>query len=106
MASCDSCGNESDTLMSITQNGLTHTFDSFECAVHVMAPTCRTCGCRILGHGTRDGGYLYCCDHCAPQSATGLRLVDDWPNELPSGFTEQWTDQSAQNNQAEQEARL
>lgn len=75
MDTCDTCGNRSSTLMTITRKGVIHTFDSFECAIHVMAPSCRACGCRILGHGTNSGGYLYCCDHCAPASSTGLRIV-------------------------------
>ncbi|MBE1513668.1 hypothetical protein H4W26_000423 [Nesterenkonia halotolerans] len=75
MDACDTCGNPSSTLMTIAREGVMHTFDSFECAIHSMAPTCRECGCRILGHGTHLGGYLYCCDHCAPASSTGLRIV-------------------------------
>jgi len=27
------------------------TFDSFECAIHALAPTCENCGIRIVGHG-------------------------------------------------------
>lgn len=66
MAPCDTCGNTYETPMTITQNGRSGVFDSFECAMHAMAPTCGTCGCRILGHGTKARGEIYCCDHCVP----------------------------------------
>ena len=41
------------------------TFDSFECAIHAMAPTCAHCGCKIVGHGVEATGAVYCCAHCA-----------------------------------------
>lgn len=69
MAACDTCGNDYDTPMTITQHGRTHTFDSFECATHLMAPSCAHCGVRILGHGIRDGSSVYCCEHCVPEDA-------------------------------------
>lgn len=68
MATCDMCGNEYDKTFTITQGDRTGTFDSFECAVHAMAPTCDHCGCRVLGHGVEAGGQMYCCAHCARQS--------------------------------------
>ena len=40
MARCESCGNEYDKAFQITRGGLSHTFDSFECAIRVMAPEC------------------------------------------------------------------
>lgn len=30
---------------------ITHVFDSFECAIHRLAPVCEHCGCKIIGHG-------------------------------------------------------
>jgi hypothetical protein len=66
MAACDTCGNDYENPMTITQQGMTHVFDSFECAIHMMAPSCAHCGVRIIGHGTRTGGAVYCCDHCVP----------------------------------------
>jgi hypothetical protein len=65
MAQCEVCGNEYDKTMKITREGETHTFDSFECAIHGMAPTCDHCGCRVIGHGIEAGGSVYCCAHCA-----------------------------------------
>ncbi|MFT3893939.1 MAG: hypothetical protein QM730_20110 [Anaerolineales bacterium] len=51
MRRCEVCGNEYDKCMEIRVNGMTHVFDSFECAVHALAPSCAHCGCKILGHG-------------------------------------------------------
>jgi hypothetical protein len=65
MAKCEVCGNEYDKTMEITREGESHTFDSFECAIHGMAPTCDHCGCRVIGHGIEAGGSVYCCAHCA-----------------------------------------
>jgi hypothetical protein len=46
----------------------TGTFDSFECAIHLMAPACGHCGCRVLGHGVETDEGLYCCDNCAREA--------------------------------------
>jgi hypothetical protein len=67
MARCETCGNEYDKAFQISQAGRTHTFDSFECAIQSLAPTCGHCGCRIIGHGVEANGSLYCCAHCASQ---------------------------------------
>ena len=75
MATCDMCGNDYDKAFTITRGSETGTFDSFECAVHTMAPTCSHCGCRILGHGVEDGDDMYCCAHCARES--GVSDVSD-----------------------------
>ena len=38
MATCEVCGNHSDEAIEVTAAGVTHVFDSFQCAVHLMAP--------------------------------------------------------------------
>jgi hypothetical protein len=49
------------------------TFDSFECAITALAPTCAHCGCRVIGHGVEIGtGEIFCCAHCADH-AKGLK---------------------------------
>jgi hypothetical protein len=49
-------------------------FDSFECAIHAIAPRCAHCGCAIVGHGMETADAYYCCAHCAKQSgSSGLR---------------------------------
>src|SRR5689334_9414539 len=77
MAKCDVCGNDYDKAFQIMQAGRTMTFDSFECAIHAMAPTCARCGCKIVGHGLEAGGAMYCCVHCAgPESGLKDRNRD------------------------------
>lgn len=74
MARCDQCGNDYDKAFQVTMEGETLTFDSFECAVQKLAPTCENCGCRIIGHGVEQDEHIYCCAHCAgKQGATGLK---------------------------------
>jgi hypothetical protein len=68
MATCEVCGNEYDKAMEISIAGEQHVFDSFECAIHNLAPQCPHCGCRIIGHGVEAGGSMYCCAHCARES--------------------------------------
>lgn len=58
----------------MTWKGASYTFDSFECAIHALAPTCANCGIRIVGHGLESDGRMFCCDHCAEQQGVqGLR---------------------------------
>jgi hypothetical protein len=49
------------------------TFDSFECAIHAMAPRCAHCQCQVIGHGVEAGGVIYCSAYCPPHS--GVRDV-------------------------------
>lgn len=67
MNRCDSCGNTYDKSFNVVMDEKTYTFDSFECAIHKLAPSCEHCGCRILGHGTESSGDIFCCAHCAKQ---------------------------------------
>lgn len=74
MARCETCGNDYDKSFQVLMGGETHTYDSFECAIHALAPICSTCGVRIIGHGLEKGGTYFCCDHCAEQQGvTELR---------------------------------
>jgi hypothetical protein len=75
MAECEVCGNEYDKSFEVTIEGATHTFDSFECAIHALAPVCEHCGCRIIGHGVESDGRIFCCAHCA--SAVGVSGLHD-----------------------------
>jgi hypothetical protein len=38
MATCETCGNDYDKAFQVTMNGKAHTYDSFECAIHALAP--------------------------------------------------------------------
>jgi hypothetical protein len=75
MARCDCCGNDYDKAFQVIgADGRKMTFDSFECAIHKMAPTCEHCGMKIIGHGLEKSGRMFCCDHCAEKSGvTELR---------------------------------
>jgi hypothetical protein len=76
MARCEQCGNEYERAFQVrTADGESHTFDSFECAIHVLAPTCTHCGCRIVGHGVEADGDFFCCAHCA-RTAGVVEIVD------------------------------
>ena len=47
MAVCETCGNDYYLAFEVrTVGGGTHTFDSFECAIHKLAPVCEHCSCR------------------------------------------------------------
>ena len=74
MATCEVCGNDYYLSFEVITAGVTHVFDSFECAIHKLAPVCAHCGCKIIGHGIESNGAMYCCAHCAEQSGvTGAR---------------------------------
>jgi hypothetical protein len=75
MASCDVCGNEYDKAFTVTLAGHEYTFDSFECAIHALAPACAHCGCKVIGHGVERDDTVFCCAHCAQQAGV-LGLTD------------------------------
>jgi hypothetical protein len=68
MAVCEVCGNEYDKTIEVSKDGEAHVFDSFECAIHALAPTCEHCGCRIIGHGVEANGSIFCCASCAEKA--------------------------------------
>ena len=75
MAKCEMCGNDYDKSFEVVMNGESHVFDCFECAIHLLAPSCEHCGCTIIGHGLEARGSFFCCDHCA--EATGETALRD-----------------------------
>jgi hypothetical protein len=82
MAICDNCGNDYHRTFEVRMNGEAHTFDCFECAIQSLAPTCKVCGTRIIGHGVEaESEDLYCCAHCAardgvPEAVDHVRPAD------------------------------
>jgi Rieske Fe-S protein len=73
MGTCELCGNDYDKAFDVVVGGESHTFDSFECAIHVLAPTCEHCGCRVIGHGVEASSGIFCCAHCAAEAGvTGV----------------------------------
>jgi hypothetical protein len=77
MSRCEVCGNEYDKTFELRlDGGEPHVFDSFECAIQAVAPTCARCGCRIVGHGVEQGETIYCCAHCASEDRGDTPLRD------------------------------
>jgi len=76
MGTCEVCGNQYDKTFEVVMDGGRHTFDSFECAIHALAPRCDHCGCRIIGHGVEAAdGVMFCCAHCAEHK--GITTLKD-----------------------------
>jgi hypothetical protein len=76
MARCEVCGNDYDMAFEVHAQGAVHVFDSFECAIHGMAPECEHCGCKVIGHGVQSDGRFFCCAHCAQAVGAGAGLSD------------------------------
>lgn len=65
MPKCEVCGNDYHRAFEVIAAGNKHVFDSFECAIHKLAPICENCGVKIIGHGIEANGTFYCCASCA-----------------------------------------
>lgn len=75
MRTCETCGNEYDKTFVVEKDGQRHVYDSFECAVHALAPECEVCGVRVVGHGVEANGKIFCCANCAHRS--GVKAAVD-----------------------------
>lgn len=75
MQICEVCGNDYDKAFIVTMEGRAHVFDSFECAIHALAPECSHCGCKVVGHGVEKDGTYFCCANCAEKA--GVRGLAD-----------------------------
>lgn len=82
MAKCEVCGNDYYMSFQVVTAGKTHTFDSFECAIHKLAPICDHCGVKIIGHGIQAGDNFYCCAFCAREA--GVTQVADHVEAAPA----------------------
>lgn len=67
MGQCEVCKNDYDKAFVVEAAGVRHTFDSFECAIHALAPICEHCQCKVIGHGAEVQGRFFCCAECARQ---------------------------------------
>lgn len=76
MGTCEVCGNAYDKAFEVHAGGAVHVFDSFECAIHKMAPICEHCGVKVAGHGVEVDGRFFCSAHCARQVGTGEQVAD------------------------------
>jgi hypothetical protein len=75
MTSCEVCGNHYDKPIEVTVGGESHTFDSFACAIHALAPSCAHCGVRLISQGMEASGQMFCGAHCA--RAAGIQSLAD-----------------------------
>lgn len=75
MPRCERCGNDYDKAFEVRMGSEVHTFDSFECAIQTLAPSCAHCGLRIIGHGVESGDKMFCSAHCA--RSTGVSTLHD-----------------------------
>jgi hypothetical protein len=59
-------GNRSGKSFTVRSNdGRAFTSDSFECAIHALAPACENCGCKVTGHDVEQDGEIFCDSNCA-----------------------------------------
>jgi hypothetical protein len=79
MARCEVCGNEYYLSFEVIAAGNRHVFDSFECAIHKLAPVCAHCGVKVIGHGVEGKNEIFCCANCARQA--GVQGVADQAEE-------------------------
>ncbi len=68
---CEVCGNDYARSFEVVLAGKSHVFDSFECAIHALAPRCAHCDCRVVGHGVEAQGKVFCCANCAAAAGVG-----------------------------------
>jgi len=79
---CETCGNDYDKAFEVVFDGIRHTFDSFACAIHALAPPCGHCGVKIIGHGLEAHGAYFCCAHCARHH--GVSALADRTDHAPT----------------------
>jgi hypothetical protein len=64
VARCEVCGYVTRSGIRIIQGGVTHLFDSYQCAITRLAAECTHCGCRILGRPVEVHQRAYCSQEC------------------------------------------
>ena len=77
MARCERCGNDYDKAFQVMMAGKSHTFDSFECAIQSLAPTCAHCSTRIIGHGLEKDGLVARTSCDSDKRGTFVALTDE-----------------------------
>ncbi len=75
MGKCETCGSQNSDLFEIVKDGVTRTFDSFECAIQSMATKCYNCGCLITRRPHFTGDKAYCCNACQKQYDAGFNQL-------------------------------
>jgi hypothetical protein len=61
---CEVCGKNSECF-EVYLGSVKHIFDSFECAMSAMLPTCAYCRCQIIGEVIQLGNAIFCSYGCA-----------------------------------------
>jgi hypothetical protein len=82
MKECECCGNTYDKVFEVRIGNTTHVFDSFQCAINMLAPRCAHCGVPIIGQGMEGNGQMFCCAHCARKA--GIPDLQDRAPDQPS----------------------
>lgn len=99
MGTCEVCGNDYEKAFTvISEDGERHVFDSFECAIHALAPACENCGIQIIGHGMSRNGDMYCCQHCLDEGSDEEADTSDeflQPEEMTGHSTRQAMEEPA-----------
>lgn len=76
MGVCIVCENQYKNSFDVQRGGKSYTFDSFECAINKLAPICKICSCKIIGHGMESNSDYYCGAHCARKG--GIKDARDY----------------------------
>ncbi len=84
MKTCETCHNEYDKCFDVSIGGTNHTFDSFACAIHALAPRCAQCKVTMIGHGIEARGQYFCCANCARMA--GVSEVKDRGQEISAAL--------------------
>jgi len=84
MKTCETCHNEYDKCFDVSIGGTNHTFDSFACAIHALAPRCAQCKVTMIGHGIEARGQYFCCANCA--RTAGVSEVKDRGQEISAAL--------------------
>ena len=77
MTPCHVCGNHYDKAFTVSMDGVSHTFDCFECAINALAPRCAHCNGMIIGHGVESDEQYFCCAHCAHEEGVIAAVPGD-----------------------------
>jgi hypothetical protein len=65
MPQCETCGNHDAKAFAVVMGDAAYVFDSFECAIHALAPRCGTCGLVVVRRAVEMGGQTFCGVDCA-----------------------------------------
>ncbi len=76
LKTCHHRGNKYDKCFDLTIEAKSCSLDSSECVIHVFAPLCEDCECRIFGPGVEEDALTYCCAHDA-RATGGGRVADN-----------------------------